>query len=99
MLENYGYRVIDLGKDVPAPRIVATAIEENADIIGLSALMTTTMSRMKEVIDLVKSRELKTKVIVGGAVLTRDYAEKIGAHGYSPDARAAVVTVNQLIKA
>lgn len=97
MLENYGYRLIDLGKDVPAEKIVARAIEENADVIGLSALMTTTMSRMKEVIDLVKDRGLKAKVVVGGAVLTRDYAEKIGADGYSPDARAAVVTINQLI--
>lgn len=97
MLENYGYRLIDLGKDVPAEKIVARAIEENADVIGLSALMTTTMSRMKEVIDLVKDRRLKAKVVVGGAVLTRDYAEKIGADGYSPDARAAVVTINQLI--
>ena len=96
MLENYGYRLIDLGKDVPAQQIVAAAIKENADIIGLSALMTTTMSRMKEVIDLVKSRGLKTRVIVGGAVLTRDYAEKIGADGYSPDARAAVVTIISL---
>lgn len=99
MLENYGYRVVDLGKDVPAAKIIARAIEENADIIGLSALMTTTMSRMREVIDLVKSRGLKAKVVVGGAVLTRDYAEKIGADGYSPDARAAVVTINELIKA
>lgn len=97
MLENYGYRLIDLGKDVPAQKIVARAIEENADVIGLSALMTTTMSRMKEVIDLVKSRGLRTKVAVGGAVLTREYAEKIGADGYSSDARAAVITINQLI--
>lgn len=98
MLENYGYRLVDLGKDVPAQKIVAAAVKENADIIGLSALMTTTMSRMKEVIDLVKVRGLKAKVVVGGAVLTRDYAEKIGADGYSPDARAAVVSINQLMK-
>lgn len=97
MLENYGYRLIDLGKDVPASQIVARAIEEKADVIGLSALMTTTMPRMKEVVELVKSRGLNTKVVIGGAVLTGDYAEKIGADGYAPDARAAVVTVNRLI--
>jgi len=98
MLENYGYRIVDLGKDVPARRIVEAAIQEKADIIGLSALMTTTMPRMKEVIDLVKAQGIKAKVVVGGAVLTRDYAEKIGADGYSADARAAVITINQLIK-
>lgn len=97
MLENYGYRLVDLGKDVPASEIVARAIEEKADVIGLSALMTTTMPRMKDVIELVRSKGLNTKVVVGGAVLTRDYAEKIGADGYAPDARAAVVTVNRLI--
>ncbi len=98
MLENYGYRVVDLGKDVPAREIVETAVKENADVIGLSALMTTTMSRMKEVIDLVKSGRLKIKVIVGGAVLTREYAEEIGADGYSPDARAAVVSINKFLE-
>jgi len=97
MLENYGYRLIDLGKDVPASEIVARAMEEKADVIGLSALMTTTMPRMKEVIELVRNKGLNAKVVVGGAVLTQDYAEKIGADGYAPDARTAVVTVNRLI--
>ncbi|NLB18247.1 MAG: dihydropteroate synthase, partial [Syntrophomonadaceae bacterium] len=97
MLENYGYRIIDMGKDVAAHEIMTKAIEEDADVIGLSALMTTTMPRMKEVIDLVKAKQIRSKVIVGGAVLTQDYAEKIGADGYSADARAAVLCVRNLL--
>ncbi|MGE5403441.1 MAG: homocysteine S-methyltransferase family protein, partial [Candidatus Saccharibacteria bacterium] len=97
MLENYGYRVVDLGKDVPADRIIEAAERDNADIIGLSALMTTTMPRMNEVIELAKKRNLKARIVVGGAVLTQDYADKIGAAGYSPDARQAVVCIRNLL--
>ena len=96
MLENYGFRVIDLGKDVKAADIIDAAEKENADIIGLSALMTTTMPNMKEVITAVKDKGLKCKVMVGGAVLTEDYAGSIGADGYSKDARAAVITARKL---
>lgn len=90
MLKNYGFRVIDLGKDVPKERIIQAAKENNAQIIALSALMTTTMQRMKEVIDYAKEREVSAKIMIGGAVITREYAEEIGADGYSADAAEAV---------
>lgn len=98
LLENYGFRVIDLGKDVPAEKILDRAETENADIIGLSALMTTTMPRMQEVVDGVKDRGLTALVMVGGAVLNQEYADKIGADAYSEDARAAVITAQRLMQ-
>ncbi len=97
MLENYGFRMVDLGKDVPAETILAAAERENADIIGLSALMTTTMPRMLEVIEGVKKRGLRSQVMVGGAVLNQEYADKIGADAYSEDARAAIKTAQKLM--
>ncbi|MDE5965886.1 MAG: homocysteine S-methyltransferase family protein [Lachnospiraceae bacterium] len=98
MLKNYGYRVIDLGKDVPAKKIVEVAKTEQADIIGLSALMTTTMLRMQDVVQLVKQEKLPVKVIIGGAVITPEFAEEIGADGYSKDAAEAVKLVERLLK-
>ncbi len=97
MLKNYGYRVIDLGKDVSSEKIVQTAREEEADIIGLSALMTTTMVEMKQVVTMVREQGLKAKVIIGGAVITESYAEEIGADGYSSDAQSAVVLVRRIL--
>ncbi|MDF2539786.1 MAG: hypothetical protein K0S76_2807 [Herbinix sp.] len=97
MLKNYGFRVIDLGKDVPSDKIIQTAVDEAADIIALSALMTTTMVEMKRVVEMVKERGMKTKVIIGGAVITESYANEIGADGYSEDAQAAVKLVKQLL--
>jgi 5-methyltetrahydrofolate--homocysteine methyltransferase len=97
LLENYGFKVIDLGKDVKADVILERAALENADIIGLSALMTTTMPRMQEVIAGVQARGLKSRVMVGGAVLNQEYADKIGADAYSEDARAAVLTAQRLM--
>jgi 5-methyltetrahydrofolate--homocysteine methyltransferase len=97
MLENYGFKVVDLGKDVPAPTILDRAEEERADIIGLSALMTTTMPRMKEVISGVRQRGLKCQVMVGGAVLNQEYADSIGADAYGADARAAVQSAQRLM--
>ncbi len=90
MLKNHGFRVIDLGKDVPAERIADAAAEHQAAIIGLSALMTTTMQRMKEVVDLVRARHLPVKIMIGGAAVTEEYAAQIGADGYSADANDAV---------
>lgn len=90
MLRNYGYRVIDLGKDVPAEVIVDAAEREHADIIGLSALMTTTMMEMKKVVALVRERKLDVKIMIGGAVITQGFADEIGADGYSKDAQEAV---------
>ena len=98
MLKNYGFRVVDLGKDVPKEDIVQVAIDEKADIIALSALMTTTMMRMKDVVELVKEKQLKTKVIIGGAVITQSYADEIGADGYSKDAADAVRLVQRLLR-
>ncbi len=97
LLENYGFRVIDLGKDVKAERIIDIAEREDVDIIGLSALMTTTMPRMKEVIEGAKERGLRCKIMVGGAVLNEEYAESIGADAYSEDARSAVLAAQRLI--
>ena len=89
MLRNFGFDVIDLGKDVTAEDIIAAAATHKADLIGLSALMTTTMVRMPEVIALAKENGLSCKVMVGGAVVTRDWAESIGAE-YSSDGVDAV---------
>ncbi len=98
MLKNYGYNVIDLGKDVPAEVIVDTAIKENAAVISLSALMTTTMMRMKEVVELAKAQDCMAKIIVGGAAINENFAEEIGADGYGKDAASAVKVVESLLK-
>ncbi len=98
MLKNYGYRVIDLGKDVPAEVIVETAIKEDAKVISLSALMTTTMMRMKEVVELAKEKGCTAKIIVGGAAINESFAEEIGADGYGKDAASAVKVVESLLK-
>lgn len=97
MLKNYGYDVIDLGKDVDSQLILDTASEKNAAVIGLSALMTTTMTEMKTVVELAKEQNCPAKIIIGGAVVTESYAQEIGADGYSRDAREAVVLVNRLL--
>lgn len=98
MLKNYGYRVIDMGKDVPAEDIVETAIKEHAAIIGLSALMTTTMMRMKDVVEMCKEKHCGSKVIIGGACITQNFADEIGADGYSKDAAECVRLVERLLE-
>lgn len=97
MLKNYGYRIIDLGKDVSKEKIVETAIREQAAIIGLSALMTTTMMQMKQVVAYAKEQGCTAKIIIGGAVITESFAEEIGADGYSNDAADAVKLVERLL--
>jgi 5-methyltetrahydrofolate--homocysteine methyltransferase len=97
MLRNYGFNVIDLGKDVPCDRIISAARENDASIIGLSALMTTTMVKMKDVVDCVKENKLPYKVVIGGAVITQSYADEIGADGYSKDAAECVTLVKKLL--
>ena len=97
MLKNHGFKVIDLGKDVAKEIIVDAVIENDAKVIGLSALMTTTMQEMKHVIDYVKERQLDVKVMIGGAVITDDYAKEIGADGYAPDAANAVRVVKTML--
>ena len=96
MLKNYGFEVIDLGKDVPSERIIAAAKEHNAQIIALSALMTTTMQRMREVIADANAQKLESRIMIGGAVITQDYADEIGADGYSKDAADAVKLAQRL---
>ncbi len=97
LLGNHGYTVVDLGKDIKAQTIVDEAVACHAAIIGLSALMTTTMPRMEDVVQLVKQRGLPIKVIVGGAVVTQEYATSIGADGYSTDAVDAVRLARRLL--
>ena len=90
MLENYGYEVIDLGKDVPIEEVVKRAKEEEIELIGLSALMTTTVENMKKTIEALKENNIAAKVFVGGAVVTKEYAQKINADYYSKDAKSAI---------
>ncbi len=97
MLKNYGFNVIDLGKDVPAETIVETAMKENAAAIGLSALMTTTMMRMKDVVDKAKEMKCTAKIFIGGACITPSFAEEIGADAYAEDAADSVRVVESLV--
>ena len=90
LLENYGFDVIDLGKDVDPEIIVDTAIKEKVKLVGLSALMTTTVVNMEETIRLLRKRYPECKVMVGGAVMTQDYADRIGADSYAKDAMGSV---------
>jgi 5-methyltetrahydrofolate--homocysteine methyltransferase len=90
MLENYGYDVVDLGKDVPPEVIVEAAIRDDIKVVGLSALMTTTVVSMEETIKLLREKKPDTKVVVGGAVMTQEYADQIGADAYSKDAMQTV---------
>ncbi len=89
ILENYGYSVIDLGRDVAIETVVETARKENAQLVGLSALMTTTLPSMEQTIRAIGNEKLDCKIMVGGAVLTEDYAKKIGADYYAKDAKKA----------
>ena len=90
LLENYGYNVIDLGKNVPPETVLNAVIENHAPLVGLSALMTTTVPAMEETVKLVKEKAPWCKTVVGGAVLTQDYADKIGADKYAADAMESV---------
>ena len=90
ILENYGYQVIDLGRDVPPETVVETAIKEDVKLVGLSALMTTTLNSMKETVDMLRASGHGCKIVVGGAVLTEEYAKMIGADCYAKDAKATV---------
>ncbi len=90
LLENYGFCVVDLGKDVPVQTVVQAVVDTHAPLVGLSALMTTTVPAMEETIAQLRKEAPWCKVMVGGAVLTRDYADKIGADHYAKDAMGAV---------
>jgi 5-methyltetrahydrofolate--homocysteine methyltransferase len=97
MLRNFGFEVIDLGRNVPMLKILDAAIEHNAEVIGLSALMTTTMLEMKTVIEEVKKRGLSDKVMVGGAAVTQQFAEEIHADGYGKDVSEVVSLTESLL--
>ena len=90
LLENYGFDVIDLGKSVPKEKILEAVLKHDAKLLGLSALMTVTVPEMEAAIRLVNEKAPDCKIVVGGAVLTRDYADKIGADKYAKDAMESV---------
>ncbi|MBO5186239.1 MAG: homocysteine S-methyltransferase family protein [Prevotella sp.] len=97
LLENYGFNVVDLGKDVPPEKIVETAMQLHAPLVGLSALMTTTVPAMEETIKQLKVKAPWCKIVVGGAVLTKEYADKIGADKYAKDAMETVRYAENII--
>ncbi len=97
LLENYGFKVIDLGRDVPPEKVVEAARREKAKLVGLSALMTTTVGAMEETVKLVHKELPRCQVVVGGAVLTADYAAKMGADHYTKDAMELVRLVERLL--
>ena len=97
LLENYGYTVIDLGRDVPPEAVVQAAQKHHAPLVGLSALMTTTLGSMADTIALLHQENVPCKVVVGGAVLTPDYAKQIGADFYARDAKESVDVARQVI--
>ncbi|GAA0212848.1 homocysteine S-methyltransferase family protein [Selenomonas dianae] len=97
VLENYGYQIIDLGRDVPIQRVVEVAIEKKVGLIGLSALMTTTVTAMKKTIEALHEAGHPCETIVGGAVLTEDYAKEIGADHYAGDARSMVEIARRVL--
>ncbi|MPN46856.1 Methionine synthase [bioreactor metagenome] len=97
ILENYGYQVIDLGRDVAVKTVVETAIKEDVKLIGLSALMTTTLKSMEETISALRESGHKCKIVVGGAVLTPEYATQIGADFYAKDAKKTVDVAKKIL--
>ncbi len=98
MLQGGGFEVIDLGTDVAPEKFVATAQEKRAKLIGMSALLTTTMPQMADVVKAVKEAGVKVKTMIGGAPVTQAYADEIGADGYAPDAASAVELAQRLNK-
>jgi 5-methyltetrahydrofolate--homocysteine methyltransferase len=99
MLEGAAFEIVDLGVDVPAEQFVAVVREQKADIVALSALLTTTMPQMVSTIDALKAAGLRDqiKIMVGGAPITEEYAKEIGADGYAPDASRAVTLAKSLV--
>ena len=97
MLEGAGFKVVDIGIDVPPEKFVAAAKDSKAGLVALSALLTTTMVSMKAVIDEFKKSGLNVKTMIGGAPVTQSYADEIGASGYAPDAASAVDKAKQLL--
>ena len=98
MLEGGGFEIIDLGIDVPSEKFIETAREQGAQVIALSALLTTTMVQMQEAVRMIRAERLNVKVVVGGAPVTAAFAKEIGADGYAEDAAAAVSMVKAVLK-
>jgi 5-methyltetrahydrofolate--homocysteine methyltransferase len=100
MLKGAGFEVIDLGNDVPPERFVETAKRENADVVGMSALLTTTMPVMKKTVDLIREQGLNNnvKTIIGGAPVSEEFAQRIGADAYGYDSTNAVESVRRLVR-
>jgi len=100
MLEGAGFEIIDLGVDVSPDKFIETAKEKKADLVGISALLTTTMPSMKAAVKVVRDSDLKNKVkvFIGGAPVTQSYADEIGADGYAPDAASAVDKAKELLE-
>jgi len=98
MLEGGGFEIIDLGIDVPSEKFIETAREQGAQVIALSALLTTTMVQMQEAVRMIRAERLNVKVVVGGAPVTAAFAKEIGADGYAEDAAAAVSMVKEVLK-
>ncbi len=97
MLEAVGFSVIDLGADVDLDKFAQAAKQNDADLIGLSALLTTTMVGMKDVVESVKEAGLKAKVMIGGAPVSQEFADQIGADGYAADAPSAARKARELV--
>ena len=97
MLEGGGFNVVDVGINVPADRFIQVAKEQNAQVIAISALLTTTMLQMKEAVEKIRAQGLPMKVLVGGAPVTDAFAQQIGADGYAEDAASAVAKVKELL--
>lgn len=97
MLESSGFEVINIGIDQPAQAFVDAAIENNAQIVGLSALLTTTMSAMRDTVKLIREKGLDVKIAVGGAPVSQEFADEIGADGYSEDATGAVLLCKNML--
>ena len=97
LLENYGYRVIDLGRDVPPEKVLETALENDIRLVGLSALMTTTVPAMEQTARLLRAKKPDCRVVVGGAVLTQEYADQIGADHYAKNAMETVRYAQQVL--
>jgi 5-methyltetrahydrofolate--homocysteine methyltransferase len=98
MFKGAGYKVVDLGIDVSDEKIVNAALENNADLIGLSALLTTTMVNMKSVVEACKTSNVASKILLGGAPITNTFAKEIGADGYAADAYSAVQVADNLLQ-
>lgn len=98
MVKNHGYRVVDLGKNVPAETFVNAVLEYQAEFLGLSALMTTTMQEIPGVIALLREKSPQTRVIIGGAVITEEFAEEVGADGFGRDAVQTVKIMDEFLK-